>query len=73
MLKLSQTLIVTQTILNLTLRIKIKKHMKYKQFVAFSCSGHSIAPLTYYMQNKIIQKFLSESDYFDLSDTRGLF
>ena len=47
--------------------------MKYKQFVAFSCSGHSIAPLTYYMQNKIIQKFLSESDYFDLSDTRVLF
>lgn len=47
--------------------------MKYKQFVAFNCSGRSIAPLTYYMQNKIIQKFLSESDYFDLSDTRGFF
>ena len=43
----------------------------YKQFVAWSCNGSSVAPLKDYMNNPRYQEFISEDDYFDVfSDER---
>ena len=43
----------------------------YKQFVAWSCNGSRVAPLTDYMNNPIYQELISEDDYFDvLNDER---
>ena len=37
--------------------------MLYKQFVAWSCDGFSVAPLTDYMNNPIYQQLIDEVDY----------
>ena len=48
-----------------------QRHLFYKQFVPWSCSVSSVAPLTYYINNLIYQELISEDDYFDiLSDER---
>ena len=40
-------------------------------FVAWSCNGSSVAPLSDYMHNPVYQELISEDDYFDvLSDER---
>ena len=42
-----------------------------KQFVAWSCDGSSVAPLTGYMNNPIYQKLIGEDDYNEVkSDER---
>ena len=42
-----------------------------KQFVAWSCDGSSVAPLTGYMNNPIYQKLIGEDDYKEVkSDER---
>ena len=43
-----------------------QKHLLYKQFVAWSCNGSSVAPLTDYMNNPIHQELISEDEYFDV-------
>ena len=43
---------------NLTL-----KHLLYKQFVAWSCNGSSVAPLTDYMNNKIYQGLVERTTF----------
>ena len=48
-----------------------QQHLMYEQFVVWSCSSSSIAPLTDYMNNKIYQDLIKEDDYFDVwSDER---
>ena len=47
-----------------------QKHMLYKQFVAWSCNGCSIALLTDYINDPIYQELLDESDYFAKSGER---
>ena len=48
-----------------------QRHLLYKQFVAWSCGGSSVAPLSDYMNNPIFQELVSEDDYFDVrSDER---
>ena len=43
----------------------------YKQFVAWSCNGSSVAPLTDYTNNPIYQELIDEDDYFNTkSDER---
>ena len=43
----------------------------YKQFVAWSCNGSSVAPLTDYINNPIYQELIDEDDYFNTkSDER---
>ena len=43
----------------------------YKQFVAWSCNGSSVAPLTDYINNPIYQELIDEDDYFNIkSDER---
>ena len=43
-----------------------QKHLLYKQFVAWSCNGSSVAPLTDYMSNPIYQELISEDDCFNV-------
>ena len=40
-----------------------QKHLLYKQFVAWSCSGSRVAPLTDYINNPIYQELTNEEDY----------
>ena len=44
------------------------KHLLFKQFVAWSCNGCSVAPFADYLNNPISQKLSTESEYFSLSD-----
>lgn len=47
------------------------KHMLFKQFVAWSCNGSTVAPLTDYMNNPIYQELIDEDDYWEIkSDER---
>ena len=40
-----------------------QKHLLYKQFVAWSCNGSSIALLTDYINNPMYQELIDEEDY----------
>ena len=42
------------------------KHLLCKQFLAWSCNGSSVAPLTDYMNNLIYQELIFEDDCFDV-------
>ena len=45
-----------------------QRHLLYKQFVAWSCGGSSVAPLS---NNSVFQELPSEDEYFDVrSDER---
>ena len=49
----------------------IQKSLLYKQFVAWSCNGSSVAPLTNYINNPIYQELTNEEDYNEVkSDER---
>ena len=50
-----------------------QKHLLYKQFVAWSCNGSSVAPLIDYMNNKIYQELIEENDYFDVRSDQRLY
>ena len=46
----------------------------FKQSVAWSSNGSSVAPLTYYINNPIYQELIDEDDYWELrSDERVYF
>ena len=48
-----------------------REHLLYKQFVAWSCGGCSVAPLTNYIHNPAYQELIEEPDYFkNTSDER---
>ena len=48
-----------------------QKHLLYKQFVAWHCSGSSVAPVTDYMDNPIYRELPNEEEYYSLkSDER---
>ena len=48
-----------------------QNYLLYKQFVAWSCNGSSVAPLTDYINNPIYQELIDEDDYFNTkSDER---
>ena len=48
-----------------------REHLLYKQFVAWSCGGCSVAPLTNHIHNPIYQELIEEQDYFkNTSDER---
>ena len=48
-----------------------QRHLLYKQFVAWSCDGSSVAPLSDYLNNPVFQELPSEDEYFDVrSDER---
>ena len=48
-----------------------QRQLLYKQFVAWSCGGSSVAPLSVYMNNPVYQELVSEDEHFDVrSDER---
>ena len=55
---------------NMTFPIPRKNIFLFKQFVAWTCNGCSIAPLTDYVNNPIYQELPTESEYFSSSDER---
>ena len=48
----------------------MQSHMLYKQIVAWSCDGCSVATLMDYINNTIYQELPEEKDYFTTSDER---
>ena len=49
----------------------LTQNLLHKQFVAWSCDGSSVAPLTDYMNNPIYQKLIGGDDYNEVkSDER---
>ena len=48
----------------------MQKHLLFKQFVAWSCNGCSVALLTDYINNPIYQELPTDSKYFSSSDER---
>ena len=50
-----------------------QKHLLYKQFVAWSCNGSSVAPLKDYMNNPRYQEFISEDYYFDVFSNERIY
>ena len=47
-----------------------QEHLFFKQFVAWSCNGSTVAPLTDYINHPVYQELPTESDYFSSSDER---
>ena len=47
---------------------KTQKHLLLKQFVAWSCNGCTVAPLTNYINNPVYHELPSETEYFSSSD-----
>ena len=43
-----------------------QRHLLYKQSVAWSCGGSSVAPLSDYKNNPVFQELPSEDEYFDV-------
>ena len=49
----------------------MQRHLLYNQFVAWTCNGSSVAPLSGYTNNHVFQELVSGNDYFELrSDER---
>ena len=47
-----------------------QKHLLFKQFVAWSCGGCTVAPLTDYINNPIYQELPTENEYFTSSNEK---
>ena len=48
-----------------------QQHLLYKQFLAWSCNGSSVAPVSDYVDNPILQKLPDQERYFSAkSDER---
>ena len=45
----------------------------YKQFVAWSCDGWSIAPLTDYIHNPVYQELIEDQDYFQNTSNERIY
>ena len=43
----------------------MQRYLLYKQFVAWSCNGSSVTPLTDYINNTIYQEPIDEDKYFE--------
>ena len=50
-----------------------RKHLLYKQFVAWNCNGSSVAPLTDYMDNPIFRELPDEEEYFSLKSDEKVY
>ena len=50
-----------------------QRHLLYKQFVAWSCGGLSVAPLSDYMNNPIFQELVSKAEYFDVRSNERIY
>ena len=47
--------------------------MSYKQFVAWSCNGYGVAPLTDYINTPIYQELVDGEDYFEVKNDERIY
>ena len=50
-----------------------QKHLLYKQFLAWSCNGSSVAPINDYIDNPIFQELPDEETYFSLKSDEKVY
>ena len=50
-----------------------QKHPLFKQFVAWSCNGSSVAPLTGYINNPVYQEFIDVDDHFQVTSNERIY
>ena len=50
-----------------------QRHLLYKQFVAWSCGGSSVAPLSDYRNNPVFQELPSKDEYFDVKSDEKIY
>ena len=50
-----------------------QKHLLYKQFVAWSCNGSSVAPIKDYIDNPVFQELPDEETYFSLKSDEKVY
>ena len=50
-----------------------QRHLLYKQFVVWNCNGLSVAPLTEYMNNPILQELPDEDKYFSITNNDRMY
>ena len=43
-----------------------QRHLLYKQLIAWSCNGSSVAPITDFIDNPVFQELPNEDTYFSL-------
>ena len=48
-------------------------HLLYKQFVAWSCGGSSVAPQSDHVNNSIFQELVNEDEYFDVKSNERMY
>ena len=50
-----------------------QKHLLYKQLIAWNCNGSTVAPISDYMDNPILQELPDEETYFSLKSDAKVF
>ena len=50
-----------------------QKHLVYKKFLAWSCNGSSVAPISDYIDNPIFQELPDEETYFSLKSDEKVY
>ena len=50
-----------------------QKHLLYKQFLACSCNGSCVAPISHYIDNPIFQELQDEETYFSLKNDEKVY
>ena len=50
-----------------------QRYLLFKQFVAWSCNGSSVAPLRDYINNSIYQELIDEDDYWEISSDERVY
>ena len=50
-----------------------QKRLLYKQFVAWSCNGSSVAPIKDYIDNPVFQELPDEETYFSLKSDEKVY
>ena len=50
-----------------------QRHLLWKQFVAWSCNGSSVAPISDYMNNTIFQELGGEDYHYDIKSNERIY
>ena len=50
-----------------------QRHLLYKQLIAWSCSGSSVAPITDFIDNPVFQELPNEDTYFSLKSNEKIY
>ena len=50
-----------------------QRHLLYKQLIAWSCNGSSVAPITDFIDNPVFQELPNEDTYFSLKSDEKIY